>query len=98
MIQATVAVYPIGQPDNAAIERAIEALRRAGVVAHVRAMHTELAGDEEAVFGALREAFGAAASLGGVVMSVVVSNACPVLPSTEGEAAAEGGAGSSSPG
>lgn len=80
MIQATVAVYPIGQPDNAAIERAIEALRGAGVVKEVRAMHTELAGDAEAVFGALRDAFRAAASLGGVVMTVSISNACPVLP------------------
>ena len=78
MIQATVAVYPLGHPDNAAIELAIEQLRAAAVVAQVRAMNTELAGDEEAVFGALREAFRAAASVGGVVMSVSVSNACPV--------------------
>ena len=80
MIQATIAIYPLGQRDNAAIERAIERLRAAGVVAEVRSMHTEIAGDEEAVFGALRDAFGAAAARGGVVMTVSVSNACPVLP------------------
>lgn len=80
MIQATVAIYPVGQPDNAAIERAIEQLRAAGVVTHVRAMHTELAGDEDDVFTALREAFRTAASVGGVVMTASVSNACPVLP------------------
>lgn len=80
MIQATVAIYPLGQPDDAAIELAIEQLRAAGVVAHVRAMHTELAGSEEAIFAALRDAFEAAATRGGVVMTVSVSNACPVLP------------------
>jgi uncharacterized protein YqgV (UPF0045/DUF77 family) len=80
VIQATVAINPLGQPDNAAIERAIEQLRGAGVVTHVRAMHTELAGDDDAIFAALREAFRTAASVGGVVMTASVSNACPVLP------------------
>ena len=40
-------------------------------------MHTEIAGDEDAVFAALQDAFRAAAASGGVVMTVSVSNACP---------------------
>jgi len=80
MIQATVAVYPLGQTDNSSITLAIERLRTASVVASVRSMHTEIAGEADAVFAALREAFEAAASRGGVVMTVSVSNACPVLP------------------
>lgn len=80
MIQATVAIYPLGQPDNAAVELAIERLRAVGVEARVRSMHTEIAGEEDAVFEALRGAFDAAATRGGVVMTVSVSNACPVLP------------------
>ena len=78
MIQATVAIYPLGQADDSAIRFAIEELQAAGVVADVRSMHTEVAGDVEVVFGALRDAFRAAATRGGVVMTVSISNACPV--------------------
>lgn len=46
-------------------------------------MQTEIAGDEEAVFAALRDAFQAAAAYGGVVMTVAVSNACPVPSRTD---------------
>ncbi len=78
MIQATVAIYPLGQADYAAVDAAIERLQAAGVALDVRALQTELAGDEDAVFAALRDAFRAAAAHGGVVMTVSVSNACPV--------------------
>lgn len=78
MIQATVAVYPLGQTDLGAIDRAIERLRAAGVVTEVRPMQTELTGEEEVVFAALRDAFEAAAAVGGVAMTVTLSNACPV--------------------
>lgn len=78
MIQATVAVYPIGQPDVAAVDAAIRHLSVPGVELEVRAMQTELLGPADAVFGALRAAFDAAAETGGVVMTVTVSNACPV--------------------
>jgi uncharacterized protein YqgV (UPF0045/DUF77 family) len=77
MIQATIAIYPLGQADHAAVHAAIERLRTAGVVTEVRSMYTEIAGDEEAVFAALQGAYRAAAAHGGVVMIVSVSNACP---------------------
>ena len=65
MIQATVAVYPIGQPDVAAVDAALRHLRVPGVELEVRAMQTELLGPADA-------------ETGGVVMTVTVSNACPV--------------------
>jgi uncharacterized protein YqgV (UPF0045/DUF77 family) len=77
MIQATVAIYPLGQADYAAVDLAIEQLHGPGLVVDVRSMQTEIAGDETAVFAALRDAFRAAAAKGGVVMTVSVSNACP---------------------
>jgi uncharacterized protein YqgV (UPF0045/DUF77 family) len=80
MIQGTVTVHPLGQADFAAVDLAIERLRAAGVLAEVRAMQTEIVGDEDAVFAALRDAFEAAAASGGIVMTVSISNACPVLP------------------
>jgi uncharacterized protein YqgV (UPF0045/DUF77 family) len=84
MIQATVAIYPLGQADYAAVDAAIERLHGAGVAANVRPMHTEITGDETMCFAALRDAFQAAAALGGVVMTITVSNACPAPPRGEG--------------
>jgi len=77
MIQATVAVYPMGEAGTAAIDAAIERLRDAGVVVAVRSMATELEGDAAVVFEALRDAFAAASEHGGVAMTLTVSNACP---------------------
>lgn len=76
MIQATVAVYPLGA--EGAVEAAIDAIARAGVHYDVRPMHTELRGETDAVFAAVRAAWGAAAARGGVVMTLTVSNACPL--------------------
>lgn len=78
MIQATVAILPLGQPVDAAVDLAIERLRARGVLVEVRAMQTEIAGEDDAVFAALQDAFRAASASGGVVMNVSVSNACPV--------------------
>lgn len=82
MIQATVAIYPLGQADNAAIDIAITCLRESGLVAGVRSMHTELAGEASAIFRALERAYAAAGEHGGVVMTVSISNACPVVPAS----------------
>ena len=78
MITATVAIYPMQQEGWDAVDRAIEALRAAGVEVEVRTMQTEVTGEAAAVFRALESAFEAAATLGGVVMTVTVSNTCPV--------------------
>lgn len=46
-------------------------------------MSTLIAGDEAAVWEALRAAFAAAAANGETVMVVTVSNACPWTPSRQ---------------
>jgi uncharacterized protein YqgV (UPF0045/DUF77 family) len=54
------------------------ALQAAGLQAEVGAMSTMVTGEAAAVFGALQEAFVRAAAIGHVVMTVTISNACPV--------------------
>jgi hypothetical protein len=41
-------------------------------------MNTVISGSEAAVFDAIRAAFAAAAERGGTVLTVTISNACPV--------------------
>ena len=41
-------------------------------------MSTIVVGDEAVIFAALGEAFAKAAELGAIVLTVTVSNACPV--------------------
>ena len=77
-IQATVAVYPLQQDGWEGVDRAIAALQVPGVEVEMRAMQSELLGGTDAVFAALRTAFEAAAALGPTVMTVTLSNACPV--------------------
>lgn len=78
MIQATLAAYPLQQAGYDAVHRAIDALRLSGVSVETQRMYTMIAGDQQAVFQALQAAFDAAASLGLTVMTVTISNACPV--------------------
>ena len=83
MIQATVAVYPLQQTGYDAVHRAIDALRVSDVNVNVQAMHSVIAGESKAVFQAVQNAYEAAAVLGPTVMTVTVSNACPVAYETE---------------
>lgn len=78
MIQATAAIYPLQQDSQTGVERAIAALQASGLQCEVRSMQTELVGPADEVFVALRNAFEAAAAVGATVMTVTVSNACPV--------------------
>jgi uncharacterized protein YqgV (UPF0045/DUF77 family) len=78
VITATVAIYPLQQDGWEAVDRAIAALRAAGLDLEIRTMQTEVTGETAAVFAALQSAFEAAAALGGVVLTVTVSNTCPV--------------------
>jgi uncharacterized protein YqgV (UPF0045/DUF77 family) len=78
-ISAQVAIYPLRQQH---LSPAIDALRAAfdtqGVVADVGPMSTMVVGEAGAVFAALGDGFEGAAETGHVVMTVTVSNACPV--------------------
>lgn len=80
-VSAQIAIYPLRQdrltPAIAAVGAALEA---AGLRADVGPMSTIVTGEATAVFRALEEGFSRAAGLGHVVMTVTVSNACPVGP------------------
>jgi uncharacterized protein YqgV (UPF0045/DUF77 family) len=78
MIQACIAVYPLGQQNYDAVRRALDALAAADVEVTSGTMNTVISGSEAAVFDAIRAAFAAAAERGGTVLTVTISNACPV--------------------
>jgi uncharacterized protein YqgV (UPF0045/DUF77 family) len=79
IVSAQIAVYPLRQdrltPAIAAVTSALEA---AGLRPEVGRMSTVVTGESPAVFRALEEAFIRAGALGHVVMTMTVSNACPV--------------------
>jgi uncharacterized protein YqgV (UPF0045/DUF77 family) len=81
IVSAQVAIYPLRQerltPAIAAVSRALEA---AGLRPQVGAMSTMVTGESATVFRALEAAFAEAGAIGHVVMTVTVSNACPVGP------------------
>jgi uncharacterized protein YqgV (UPF0045/DUF77 family) len=78
LIGATVAVYPFQSDSTAAIHRSIEALEACGVEVVTGPMSTLVMGTADQVFAALRGAYDAAASTGAAVVTVTVSNACPL--------------------
>jgi uncharacterized protein YqgV (UPF0045/DUF77 family) len=85
-ISAQISLYPLEQADIAgSIEGVISVLRERELAHEMGAMSTLTWGDEEAVFGALREAFLQAAERGPAVMVITVSNACPVRTSAADE-------------
>lgn len=79
VIGAQVSIYPLRQEClTPAIQAVSQALTEAGLRPEIGPMSTLLAGEAEAVFAALRDAFVGAAATGHVVMTVTLSNACPV--------------------
>lgn len=78
-ISAQVSLYPLRQQHLApAIDEALEEFRRQGLEVQPGTMSTQIIGDNERVFSALRKAFGKACRRGEVVMAVSLSNACPI--------------------
>jgi uncharacterized protein YqgV (UPF0045/DUF77 family) len=76
---AQVSVYPLRQDHlGPAIEAVSASLATHGLTPEVGSMSTVVVGEDTAIFAALAEAFARAAELGEVVMTVTVSNACPV--------------------
>ncbi|MGE0652966.1 MAG: YkoF family thiamine/hydroxymethylpyrimidine-binding protein [Alphaproteobacteria bacterium] len=79
MVSCQISIYPLGVEElGPAIEAAVAELREAGLEPEVGPMATYVTGDEDAVFEGLRRAFAAAAREGHVVMTLTVSNACPL--------------------
>jgi uncharacterized protein YqgV (UPF0045/DUF77 family) len=79
MASAQLSIYPLRQDRlGPAIEAARTALAAHGLAPQVGPMSTMVVGEDAQVFAALREAFAKAAARGEVVLTVTVSNACPV--------------------
>jgi uncharacterized protein YqgV (UPF0045/DUF77 family) len=79
MVSCQFALYPLGVEDlGRSIDAAVSELRSTGLEAEVGAMSTYVTGESGLVFEGLRRAFDAAAREGAVVMTVTVSNACPL--------------------
>jgi uncharacterized protein YqgV (UPF0045/DUF77 family) len=82
-VSAQVSVYPLRQEHlTPAIRAVTEALQARGLHAEVGPMSTRVTGRADSLFAALEEAFVLAAATGQVVMTIAVSNACPVPDAT----------------
>jgi uncharacterized protein YqgV (UPF0045/DUF77 family) len=78
-IGGQISVYPLRQEHlSPAIDAVREALESRGLQPEIGAMSTIVTGEAKDVFVALHEAFDRAATSGHVVMTVTVSNACPI--------------------
>jgi len=78
-VSAQVSIYPLRQERlTPAIQAVTEALQARGLRAELGPMSTQVTGTADSLFSALKEAFLRAAATGQVVMTVTVSNACPV--------------------
>lgn len=75
-MKALFALYPLLQGDYKAVEKALLALEGSGLDYRVFPTHSELSGEEEGVFQALKEAFLSASEEGGLVMWALLTNAC----------------------
>jgi uncharacterized protein YqgV (UPF0045/DUF77 family) len=76
---AQIAIYPLRQDRlTPAIEAVQQALHDNGLRAEPGPMSTYVIGEDQAIFATLQEAFARASGLGHVVMTVTVSNACPI--------------------
>lgn len=76
---AQVSIYPLRQQRlTPAIHAVMAAFEEKGLRAEVGPMSTQVTGGADALFAALEEAFVNAAAAGPVVMTITVSNACPL--------------------
>jgi uncharacterized protein YqgV (UPF0045/DUF77 family) len=79
MISCQFSLYPLGVADlGPAIDAAVKTAEAPGLEIEVGPMSSTMLGEAQDVFAALRRAFEVVAADGHVVMTVTVSNACPV--------------------
>lgn len=78
-VSAQIAIYPLRQEHpSPAVDAVRQALQDNGLQAAAGPMSTYVTGEAQAVFAALQQAFARASAFGHVVMTVTVSNACPI--------------------
>jgi uncharacterized protein YqgV (UPF0045/DUF77 family) len=78
LVSARISIYPLRQPHlRPAVDAVFAELEARGLCLETGAMSTIATGEADAVFAALRDAFGRVAETGQVVMVVTLSNACP---------------------
>jgi uncharacterized protein YqgV (UPF0045/DUF77 family) len=76
---AQISTYPLRQDRlSPAIEAVRVALLAHGLSANIGSMSTIVVGQGAEIFAALATAFAAAAEMGQLVMTMTISNACPV--------------------
>jgi len=79
IISAQVSLYPLRQERlSPAIQAVSDALLAAGLHPETGSMSTLVTGEADRMFAALHQAFVRGAATGQVVMTVTLSNACPV--------------------
>jgi len=79
LVSVQISVYPLRQERlSPAVEAVRHALEDRGLQPQVGPMSTVVTGEAAVVFAAVQDAFGRAATTGQVVMTLTVSNACPV--------------------
>jgi uncharacterized protein YqgV (UPF0045/DUF77 family) len=82
-LAAQVSLYPLRVPSlTPFINQALQIFKNMGLETQPGSMSTIISGDSDSVWKALRDAFAAAAMQGELVMTVTVSNACPITVKT----------------
>ncbi|MBN1863032.1 MAG: thiamine-binding protein [Dehalococcoidales bacterium] len=78
-LTAQVSLYPLRQTElSPAIGKALDIFREHGLEVTPGNMSSLVTGPDEALFSAVKEAFQKTASQGDIVMTLTLSNACPV--------------------
>jgi len=78
-LTAQVSIYPLRQTHlSPVISKALGIFREHGLEVTAGTMSSLVSGPDEALFAAIKEAFQQTASQGDIVMSLTLSNACPI--------------------
>lgn len=79
LLAAQVSIYPLRQLNlSPAIEQALDVFRNHGLEVSPGSMSSIVWGEDEVLFTALKEAFRQTAKDASIVMTMTLSNACPV--------------------
>ncbi len=83
-ISAQISLYPLGQEDyRSPVHEVLRVLSERGLPYRMGSMSTVTWGDEGEIFAALREAFVRVTETSLAVMTITVSNACPLLETSD---------------